>query len=54
MEAVSASETPVYFYQTTRRNIREDSRLLMRIASLIKETSGESLSAIDSIHYIKN
>jgi hypothetical protein len=24
MEAVSASETPVFFYETARRNIRED------------------------------
>jgi hypothetical protein len=27
MEAVSTSETPLYFYQTTRCNIPEDSHL---------------------------
>jgi hypothetical protein len=27
MEALSTSETPVSFYQTTRRNISEDSHL---------------------------
>jgi hypothetical protein len=31
MEAASTSETPVNFYQTTRRNIPEDSHLQAHI-----------------------
>jgi hypothetical protein len=31
MEVVSFTETPVNFYQTTRRNIREDSHLLFKL-----------------------
>jgi hypothetical protein len=36
MEAVSTYETSVNFYQTTRRNIPEDTRLLIRRSENLK------------------
>jgi hypothetical protein len=49
MEAVSTSETSVNFYQTTRLNIPEDSRLHYRHGeNLISHTEYQSFKRVDS------
>jgi hypothetical protein len=46
MEAISISETPVNFYQTTRRNIPEDSHLLAAGSSVTQDNKERRISLI--------
>jgi hypothetical protein len=52
MEAASTSETSVNFYQTTRRNIPEDSHFRVFFSSQVLEVyPGRAVTAQTSLHY---
>jgi hypothetical protein len=52
MEAASTSETSVNFYQTTLRNIPEDSDLQMSVYNL-KPRLNASLSCVPQLSHVK-
>jgi hypothetical protein len=53
MEAVSTFETSVTFYETTQRNIPEDSHVCVALA--IQQTLVDTISLLlaPKIHYVK-